>query len=353
MWKNSYKDDVLLENVMLNDKINSIDNDFIAIMISDKFGNYVESETNEFPTSDKYTFNSIKSGCIDSSGNQINNEINYSSGVVTFETDLTSYCYLYFDYAYIMDCSGTIGECLVDNPPKGLDVKNSYDGMYRYIGTDVNNYVSLDGILYRIVGVTSEENQILGLNINQIKLIKENSIGNHYWNSVGTENISWENSDMNEYLNGESVLGNTEIIPSDWINKIDSVKWNIGDVLEFENASVIANLESSLVTENNFQIGLMYLSDYYYANNNNGTVNCGYSECFSWLNLNLYEWTMSRYGFIISDNVNRAWMIGSNTGVGQADVIHGFSEIRPVFYLTTEVEYIGGSGSISNPILIS
>ena len=124
MWKssNTVNNSALLENVKLkNIDISKNDKDFLSIMLGDKNNNYTESNETNFPSNDKYIFNKVKSGCIDSSGNATEDSITYSNNIATIETDVTSYCYLYFDYVSLTDCNGTIGECLMDNPTLGLN----------------------------------------------------------------------------------------------------------------------------------------------------------------------------------------------------------------------------------------
>lgn len=78
----------------------------------------------------------------------------------------------------------TIREYLKSNPTKGLNTTTSYDGLYRYIGTDVDNYVKIGDVLYRIIGVASENNIQLGITKGQIKVIKAENVGNYKWTVI-------------------------------------------------------------------------------------------------------------------------------------------------------------------------
>lgn len=72
-----------------------------AVLIEQTDGSYIEQDVNikTWPTSDKYNYNTEKSGCIDLNGNLLLNVLSYDSdtGVATVDTANTSYCYLYFD----------------------------------------------------------------------------------------------------------------------------------------------------------------------------------------------------------------------------------------------------------------
>ena len=106
----------------------------------------------------------------------------------------------------------------------------------------------------------------------------------------------------------------------------------------------------------------MYLHDYYYAYQSGG-LNCDISESFStcanaWIflgnndtgNTSTYEWTMTRYGYVGSGYY--AWMV-SFTGPIYNTVLTDAYVVRPVFFLTSDVNYLSGSGTLSDPILIS
>ena len=137
--------------------------------------------------------------------------------------------------------------------------------MYRFIGTTANNYVSLSGVLYRIIGITSAANSTLGLEKGQLKLIIAENIGSVSWFGSG-DNQTWDtggtNANIYTYLQSTSVLGNTDVIPSGWSAKIDSVKWYVGDVgvRSPSAASTIVDRENNKVTSNASKIALIYLS---------------------------------------------------------------------------------------------
>ena len=96
MYKSS--NNISLAEVKLTE--NDFDQSF-AVLIEQDDGSYIEQEpiVKTWPSSDKYNYNSGKSGCIDANGTVILNVLSYDSatGVATVDTTNTSYCYLYFD----------------------------------------------------------------------------------------------------------------------------------------------------------------------------------------------------------------------------------------------------------------
>ena len=65
------------------------------------------------------------------------------------------------------------------------------DQNIRYVGKDVNNYVSFNGELWRIIGVFG----------NNVKIMKADSIGDKQWSTLSS-NV-WNNSWLKSYLNGD------------------------------------------------------------------------------------------------------------------------------------------------------
>jgi len=259
------------------------------------------------------------------------------------------------------------GPYILNKKPTGLNTTTAHDGMYRFIGTTANNYVSLDGILYRIIGITTQtdKNTNLGIEEGQLKLILAEPIEKHNWHSVYsyTATITWDNGgtnvDLYTYLQND-VLNNTSYITANWLNKIDSVKWNVGGVYTSEatNASKIYETESTQISKNVAKIGLMYLSDYYHAYIEGGTAKClDDTFCRSWLAINTttssdYQWTMT-YGTMNSSYHHYAWAVLTNQKVDR-HVYTVSSYIRPVFYLTKDVYLTNttATGTSSNPFIL-
>ena len=106
-------------------------------------------------------------------------------------------------------------------------------------------------------------------------------------------------------------------------------------------------------TTYNDEIGLMYPSDYGYAASpdawttdlvdyDNSTI-----KSSNWMYMGLMEWTITP----LSSSPNGAFNV-SCFGELNYNANVGYSA-RPVFYLESNVNYVGGNGTIDSPIRLS
>ncbi len=271
------------------------------------------------------------------------------------------------------------------------------DNSYRYAGANPNNYVCFGSTttpcpaenLYRIIGVLNDNGEY------QVKLIKsdyttsamlgtdgrdyygsyvdvwgessyykgnmtQSDIAAYRWNydtsvSSGGSN-NWTTSEFNKInlnTNYWNYLGAT------WQNLIAPTTWHLGGMSSSGTAKSFYDGErnnagyGSNPTTYTDEIGLMYVSDYGYAaypdawtTNLNG-YNSSSITSSNWLYMGLYEWTISPFSSYsnIVFNVNRSGnLYSSSASIGNA--------VRPVFYLKSNVEYAGGSGTESDPFTL-
>ena len=240
-----------------------------------------------------------------------------------------------------------------NSSPKGLETV-SRDGLYRFVGSS-NNYVSMGGVSYRIIGITddSEINSNLGIEANQLKLIKTSSIEKKEWVNDGMTDYPWGNIGNTLYWHlQQDILSNTSYIPSSWNSKISLVNWYIGDT-KTGSVSSISSSERSTVTSKQSKLGLMYLSDYFYSNVAGGTTNCYTTKCSrSWLNnSSKTQWTMSRYG-AMSNMGYFAWTIETTYNNSPLKVNNTSTYYSPVFFLDKTIYISGGSGTSSDPFIL-
>ena len=90
-------------------------------------------------------------------------------------------------------------------------------GNTRYIGADPNNYVSIDGDIWRIIGTMKDVDDGTGNKEDRVKLIRANSIGSYSWDTSessvneGYGVNEWSQADLMKLLNpgyeSESVGG--------------------------------------------------------------------------------------------------------------------------------------------------
>ena len=232
------------------------------------------------------------------------------------------------------------------------------DNSYRYAGASdsVNNYICLgsdeatcpEANLFRIIGVFGD----------QTKVMRAKSIGTKQWHSSSSN--TWSSSSLNTYLNGEYLtsLGTLaeKIATTTW--KVGGGSWaNIGTsvpatVYKYEVGS---NASTTTVDK---KIGLMYVSDYYYAAspsawtlmgwNDDATKNYRAAKTINWLYLGPNEWTISRN----SDNTTNAFLVSSTGSVSNPIVTFSYAA-RPSFSLLSSTTYVSGSGSMSDPVRVN
>ncbi len=229
------------------------------------------------------------------------------------------------------------------------------DNSYRFSGANPNNYVCFGSDeatcpsdnLYRIIGVFG----------NEVKIIKNTSIGNYNWSgSSSNRSNTWSRSTLNtSTLNGTYLAG---LDNNSWSSMITTHTWKVGGMSRSNgtgtpqtayNYEVGANSSS---TPYKAKIGLMYVSDYgFAASNTYWSTNLGsYNSASSnnWLYLGSTEWTISRN----SDGSDYAFNV--NSGYVNIDYVSRNSlAVRPVFYLSSLVNYVSGSGSSADPIRVN
>ena len=111
---------------------------------------------------------------------------------------------------------------------------------------------------------------------------------------------------------------------------------------------------SSSSTTDSMKIGLMYVSDFGFAASSDywttELYNYEPAKSFNWL-AGLTEWTISRSpDFAYNDFAFRVYSTGSVDGNCNVD---NALAVRPVFYLSSLVNYVSGSGSSADPIRVN
>ena len=238
-------------------------------------------------------------------------------------------------------------------------VNGVQDNSYRYAGVsaNVNNYVCFGD------DCSNEDNQyrIIGVFNNQVKLIKATSYGNYAWEADwNTQGNAWDAStkpDIYTTLNDTyyNSLGTT------WQNKIADATWQVGGFPDtYLSGSLKASYDYEVGAnqtgyEETMKIGLMYVSDYVYASSSNNWTATLYDYGEStdpnegWLYLGSNEWTISRS----SSHSSSAWGVGSVGFLNHGYGVNGARAVRPSFYLSSSVNYVSGSGTSADPIVIN
>ena len=319
----------------------------------DNGSNYVES------TSSSYTFSNLTSDAtfyvkvyVKDSNNRTSSVS--STSVRTMIPTIKDVC-----------SSGTnLASCIKNYSNKGTSISKIYhhdgslenginDNSYRYAGASdqVNNYVCFGSTqspcpadnLYRIIGAFGDK----------VKLIKSKSIGDKAWDS--NSNNIWSTSSLNSYLNNEFINIYDEVTKG----KIAETTWKVGGNTETK----IKNKPAKTVYQNEInsspsetkKIGLMYASDYGFAaapsawTASLNTYNGAAIKSANWMYLGDNEWTISRN----ADRSDGAFLVYSTGNVNNVNVGSNASGVRPVFSLSSSVNYASGSGSATDPILVN
>ena len=241
---------------------------------------------------------------------------------------------------------------------------------YRYRGASPKNYVNFNGETWRIIGIfpTDDGN---GNIENRIKLIRNESIGNKYWDTSDSNNWarpSTLNTELNTtYLNSltseaQKMIGNTKYYLGG-----KNVTYNNGYAdtpLQFYSyerkiQNTTSNEFYNGTNPNSWvgKLGLMYVSDYGYASSNcenkriydyNSSANdIRVCNDTNWLyNIKDNEWILPQN----AGTSNRAFYVNSNGHVNYNFVVYnGQFAVRPVLYLTSSVKITGGNGTSSSP----
>ena len=261
-----------------------------------------------------------------------------------------------------------------------LQVDNKFATEYRYRGGDsvVKNYVTFNNETWRIIGIIPTEDTD-GKVENRFKIIKDESIGNKYWNTnqdtTTNSNNNWVTGTLNTYLNNDYY--NT--LNTDAKNMIGTTKYYLGGYSDSKMTSDVmwqyerkndANRSgyyygTNPVMQNDAdkKIALMYASDYGYGASSSCTATLskysGSADCNTtgnWLDKSQSTWLLPQH----SDDSDHAFLVLSRGHVfsgydGKISYNVSYFEyaVRPVLSLSSNVKISGGEGTSSNPYQLS
>jgi len=303
---------------------------------------------------------------------------------------------------FLMKSSGRGGvREVVHEADDTLQIGNTEDlTEYRFVGSDdvvTNNYVYFNCSdiknqnadtceLYRIIGVFPVDDGTGNIE-NRVKLIKAENYGNNYFDNdsiqVSNFDVDTNNNDLiarddnykfsklvsygDDASNGQSnwsestlktILNTTYYnnISGQYRDLIGDSKYYLGSTGSFvENIDNIYMFERKIEGTSYFvsgypsywngKIGVMYVSDYGYA------CSCLNFLCNRNNAQNFDCWLFNDIEWLIAPQLGVTYIVyyvnsNGNIGVHNVDVSSG---VRPVFYLTSDAEFVDGDGSIDNP----
>ena len=371
-------------------------------------GEYQISSDTTWPQ-EGYVFNEELSAC--ENGSELSWDDENKS--ILMQTNTSDKCYVYFDVYVppkitdICISGANLASCIKEfnsiagDGAEGIyyhDGQGNYenanqeagDNSYRYAGVNPNNYVCFgttastcpENNLYRIIGVFKDQIKLIKADYTTSDMLgtdgrdyygsfsfttsfykgsmDESTIAAYRWNydtsvsTLGSNN--WTTSEFNTInlnTNYWNYLGST------WQNLIAETTWHLGGMTSNGNTAKAfydgernnAGYGSNPTTYTD-EIGLMYPSDYGYAASPDAWAKTlsSYSSSTitanNWMYMGLSEWTLTPYSSN-SNNVFNVNYLGHFLN-SRTNAHFGFAA-RPVFYLESNVELSGGSGTSSDP----
>ena len=311
---------VIIVSDLNDDNYNSIsqnkeivkNNNLYTMMLETEVGSgeYVESTSGEWPTDD-YVLNQRLSGC--KNGSEIS--FDEEKKVVYVSATGNDSCYVYFSKGI-----------LFADYIKDLYVSDGDNDLYLHDGIGTYGELEAGDNSYRYTGAVSGNgsNNWVTSELNTINL------NTNYWNYLGEK----------------------------WQDKIKLSTWYLmGHNTSAQNPKYFYNIERNGSTYGNNpttyidEIGLIYPSDYGYAaspsfwSTNIGSY--GSSKNENWMYLGLYEWTITP----VTNSSYRLYYLNITGAENGANATSNYT-LRPTFYLNTNVTYVSGTGTSSDPYKI-
>lgn len=240
---------------------------------------------------------------------------------------------------------------------KNLIVDETSDKNIRYIGNNPDNYVSFNNELWRIVGLFNNVNISSNEVENLVKIVKDDS---------NETKLIWDNN-LNDWLNSniENELNTT------YLNTLDEQSQNMikqvsNKVSSYTSQSYSASeiyVSERINKTKDEKVSILYPSDYVYAasdgqtNTRDDCLNISVnklsekSECKAnnWLyNSNENTW-LNLYD---SQSKDKAYYLSSEGNI-ELGIITELKSVKPVVYLTTDVYIKSGTGTKTNPYILS
>ena len=283
---------------------------------------------------------------------------------------------------------------------------------YRFRGADPNNYVSFNNDIYRVIGVfDSNSHGVEGKYL--VKLIRSRILEDYSWGAYNTTNTSGTYSSYKNDWTGNTtgVKANANVLLNEFFyNKTDTsstygscsswtyynssnnyktfscsdiighgIDSNLRDYIE-EVTWYLKGYKNNSYSKQNFylcerglstdttncmsansgaydasttsKIGLMYVSDYLYASSyfaDTATTTAASQYCGNknWLYKG-YEWAITPR----ADSASIAFRV-DNSGYVYSDDASIGNGVRPTFYLKSNVNVTGGSGTFDDPYTLS
>ena len=288
-----------------------------------------------------------------------------------------------------------------DDISNNLKKDNTPDQNIRYYGSNPNNYVKFNNELWRIIGVFG----------NNVKLVRNESLGSISWDSSEStinsgyginqwgestyeDGSSYEGADLQVYLNkmyygGDTTItcygsanNGTKTCPTGTIDEtskslIDKHTWNTGAIEWGKRTDTLAFYQAERGTKGKIcssrngcndtvtrkttwtgYIGLPYVTDWAYASSESvcetnmqkqDSSNAYICKNNNWMQRSTEAWYLSPNADGWS--ANNAWYV---SGVGYANYNYAANSkaVAPSIYLKSNILIKSGNGTSSNPYIL-
>ena len=282
-----------------------------------------------------------------------------------------TYCNLYFKQISFRDAfieCGLSGKdaatCFKENylnPTSELIDDQTEDNNIRYVGKDPNNYVSFGNGVWRIIGVMNNMENSSNVSGSYIKIVDDSVDNYSTWND-DLEN-PWNTSNVQTLLNNTiyETLNKEYIETMSWPFNFVSSSASSYSAKDFYGAER-SNKTNYWVGN----VGLIYPSDYGFASvgsENVETNSChtsslsnysSISDCVdnNWLYLNSTYWMMLAGPQYSSDSMERSYSFHTDGNVNSFSA-GAYRGVLPAVYLKSSVKILSGSGTKTDPYILS
>ena len=304
---------------------------------------------------------------------------NNSWGIVLTNLTKRTKCNVYFETKK-PSLNETVTTAMSNNP--SMFASDDADKNVRYIGANPNNYVYFNCSDYnnqsdstcekwRIIGVFNNVTKSDGTKENLVKIIRDESIGNHSWDNNSVND--WSTATLQQNLNSGTYY--TTTLKNDTTrNAIEEVVWNLGGTdnhyssasnglashwYGYERGTTVY---SGRPTKWTGKIGLMYPSDYGYATSGGTTKDraaCLAKELLYWdssefsdckgndylFDANNGQWTLAPYSAI----ARIVFYVGRGGIVTSGSASYPYDAVRPALFLKSNIQVDKGTGAKSDP----
>ena len=300
--------------------------------------------------------------------------------------------------AYLIDNYSALGLTKIEQAAVNNQTYDSTE--YRYQGANPNNYITFNNEegKWRIIGVFEVEtpnDDGTYTKENKVKIIRD-SIGTSAYDGKTTLLVNYKVSTINSNLNNSNGAAPYDILKNN-SSYITKTRYYMGNVSESQMLKGIYSDERNKSSNSDsdyddFFIGLIYTSDYMYASSscydkdNNTSTKLGYSTSESndyractndnWLYTGNNYWTFnnSKYSdeeHIYTDNYQVGKLRFTSAKIAAPSGGYLFPvyisedgkiyyqnrkssyNVRPSLYLSTDVTFMSGNGTIDSPFTIS